>query len=205
MIEKIATQQDGKPSGVRESILAAAAELFAIRGYTATSVREVVEAAGCRKPTLYYYFENKEELYRQVVETSCTRITDTVNSAMAPAGTVRERMRRGLCAYLGLVREQPTTLKLLMAAERQPEAGQPRFDFDAFRLGTVEMIRLMLQRGVQTGELRQNLNVEEAALCLFGMVDYRLVLFLHGTPIPDDYPERLLDLFFNGVGSCLTR
>ena len=39
-----------------------AAKLFAERGYDATSVREIVEAAGVAKPTLYYYFRSKEGL-----------------------------------------------------------------------------------------------------------------------------------------------
>ena len=39
-----------------------AARLFAERGYDATSVREIVEAAGVAKPTLYYYFRSKEGL-----------------------------------------------------------------------------------------------------------------------------------------------
>jgi AcrR family transcriptional regulator len=32
------------------------------KGYTATSVRKIVEEAGVSKPSLYYYFGNKEEL-----------------------------------------------------------------------------------------------------------------------------------------------
>jgi AcrR family transcriptional regulator len=39
-----------------------AARLFAERGYDATSVREIVEAAGVTKPTLYYHFGSKQGL-----------------------------------------------------------------------------------------------------------------------------------------------
>lgn len=43
-------------------ILLAAARLFANRGYAGTSVREIVAMAGVTKPTLYYYFKNKDDL-----------------------------------------------------------------------------------------------------------------------------------------------
>ena len=52
----------------REVLLAAATALFAQKGYAGTSVREIVERAGVTKPVLYYYFENKEGLFRAILE-----------------------------------------------------------------------------------------------------------------------------------------
>ncbi len=49
-------------SKVARHIARVAARLFAERGYDATSVREIVAAAGIAKPTLYYYFRSKEGL-----------------------------------------------------------------------------------------------------------------------------------------------
>jgi AcrR family transcriptional regulator len=46
-----------------EHILAVAARLFADRGYDASSMREIAEAAGVTKPTVYYYFQSKEGLF----------------------------------------------------------------------------------------------------------------------------------------------
>ena len=46
----------------RETILARAAELFARRGYTATSMNEVAEACGVSKPSLYHYVRDKHQL-----------------------------------------------------------------------------------------------------------------------------------------------
>ncbi|MBW2208934.1 MAG: helix-turn-helix transcriptional regulator, partial [Deltaproteobacteria bacterium] len=48
----------------RAVLLEAATALFAQKGYAGTSVREIVERAGVTKPVLYYYFENKEGLFR---------------------------------------------------------------------------------------------------------------------------------------------
>lgn len=185
---------------MRTAILTAAAQLFSERGYGSTSVREVVQAAGCQKPTLYYYFKNKEDLYLQVLQTSCESMDAVVLSRLEAPGTARERLCGALQAYLKEVERDQTILRLVMAAERHPEAGQPFFDFDGLRQRHVEVTRKVLEEGVKNGELRSNVDVEEAVLGLFGMVDHRLVLMLHGRPLPGDYPERLLDLFFNGVG-----
>ena len=46
----------------REEILAAAAGLFAERGYAATSTRLIADTVGIRQASLYYHFANKEQI-----------------------------------------------------------------------------------------------------------------------------------------------
>ena len=54
-------ERKGVEAGVeaRERLLSGATELFASKGYAATTVREIVERAGVTKPVLYYYFRSK--------------------------------------------------------------------------------------------------------------------------------------------------
>lgn len=52
---------------VAEHLSRTALRLFALKGYTATSVNEIVEAAGVTKPMLYYYYGSKEQLARKLV------------------------------------------------------------------------------------------------------------------------------------------
>ncbi|MEU7826581.1 helix-turn-helix domain-containing protein [Catellatospora sp. NPDC049133] len=52
----------------REEILDAAAELFAQRGYAATSTRLIAEAVGIRQASLYYHFDNKEQILAELLE-----------------------------------------------------------------------------------------------------------------------------------------
>lgn len=57
---------EASPS-VAEHLARTALGLFARKGYTATSVNEIVIAAGVTKPTLYYYYGSKEQLARKLV------------------------------------------------------------------------------------------------------------------------------------------
>src|SRR5512134_3197156 len=52
----------------RRDILLAAAEVFARRGYAAATLAELAEAAGFAAPSLYRYFESKEEIFRSLVD-----------------------------------------------------------------------------------------------------------------------------------------
>lgn len=61
-------QASGRPP--REELLYAAAELFTVQGYAATTTRAVAERAGMRQATMYHYFNGKEELLAELLEST---------------------------------------------------------------------------------------------------------------------------------------
>ncbi len=52
----------------KDRILDVAIDLFAQKGFDAVSLREIAEAAGVRKATLYYYFTTKDEILEKILE-----------------------------------------------------------------------------------------------------------------------------------------
>ncbi|GAA4542320.1 TetR/AcrR family transcriptional regulator [Pseudonocardia xishanensis] len=85
-----------------ERILEAAAELFRTRGYAATSVAEVAEAAGLLKGSVYHYIRTKEDLLAAIVEEAhrgTALLGEEITASQAPAvdklRTVVERHLRG--------------------------------------------------------------------------------------------------------------
>ena len=57
-----------RSSGTADRILDAAENLFAEKGYSATSLGDVADRVGIRSPSLYNHFKNKEALYEAVLE-----------------------------------------------------------------------------------------------------------------------------------------
>jgi TetR/AcrR family transcriptional regulator len=62
------------PAAVRERVLDAAERVFARRGYFAATTQELAAEAGIQKRMLFYYFENKDELYARVLDRLLTGI-----------------------------------------------------------------------------------------------------------------------------------
>ena len=66
--------------GQREQILAAAAQLFAQRGYSSSTMAEVAAASGISKATLYHYVRDKQDLLAQITTTHVQRLQTLVQA-----------------------------------------------------------------------------------------------------------------------------
>ncbi|USG64908.1 TetR/AcrR family transcriptional regulator [Brevibacillus ruminantium] len=62
----MARKQEQRSEETKQSILQAAGQLFAERGYDAVTMREIAKEAGCSHTTIYIYFKDKEALLHQL-------------------------------------------------------------------------------------------------------------------------------------------
>jgi TetR/AcrR family transcriptional regulator, cholesterol catabolism regulator len=202
MSEPLSAMRHDPAETLRARILREAARLFAERGYAATSVREIALAAGCTKPALYYHFGGKEQLFVRAIQYETEEITRLVADVTgAEDRPVRDLMTRGMETFIEHVRLHPMGMRLLMRAELWPDEGQPRYDFESLRATHLELIKGLLARGVDEGSVRRDVDLEDAAYALAGIFDQRLQLWLRGEPIPKEFPERAVAIFFDGVAA----
>jgi AcrR family transcriptional regulator len=94
---------------------AAVAAAFAEEGFHRATMDSVAGRAGVAKPTLYRYFESKEELFEAAVSAECERLIDHLSSAYERAQELplHEQIRANTAAYFSYVRENPDTFELL--------------------------------------------------------------------------------------------
>ena len=67
-------------AGTRENLVRAALREFATRGYDGSSVREICAAAGVTTGALYFFFKNKENLFREVISPVMEPLEDLIRS-----------------------------------------------------------------------------------------------------------------------------
>jgi AcrR family transcriptional regulator len=79
----------------KQQLLDAAAALFAERGYAETRVIDIVRAAGVAKGLFYWYFENKEAVFRELVELTRQRMRTQQKRDIDPAANPLARLRQG--------------------------------------------------------------------------------------------------------------
>lgn len=104
-------------------IAKAAARLFATRGYEATSTREIVEAAGVAKPTLYYHFGNKEGLAKALLVDPLAELVARLGEIVAERAGPAATLERILEAHFAYCREDPDRSRFFFAAKFGPPEG----------------------------------------------------------------------------------
>ena len=105
----------------RRRILDAAAEAFAARGYHATSVGQVAEAAGITKPVVYDHFRSKRELFVELLENTRDELLARGTEALGGDAPPVDRIRAAIDAFFAYVEERPAAARVLLT----PPSGEP--------------------------------------------------------------------------------
>ena len=137
-------------------LLDAALALFVEKGFAATRVEEVAARAGVSKGTLFLYFPSKEELFKAVVHENAGRhVADAFREMAGFTGSsaelLREFVRRWWTQYGGTPAAGLTKLMVSEAANF-PELAQ--YYQDEVVGPSHELLRRVLQRGIDRGEFR---------------------------------------------------
>jgi TetR/AcrR family transcriptional regulator len=134
-------------------ILEQALTLFSQRGYGGTSVREICDAAGITKPTLYYFFGSKEGLYRALVDGALEKFRNELPQILAKPGTVQEKLERVAWNHFKNAREQKDLMRFIFALVHGRASDAPATDFVGYYKGICIFLARMLDEAVERGEL----------------------------------------------------
>ena len=140
------------PSPSADRILQGALELFSAKGYEATSVREICEAAGITKPTLYHFYGSKEGVYRALVDGALDDFSRAVTRALQAPGSAVDRLQRVGRAYFERARARRDLCRFIFGLVHNPATSAPRTDFPRFYDELVAQIAAEVEGGVTRGE-----------------------------------------------------
>jgi AcrR family transcriptional regulator len=94
----------------RRELAEAAARLFIERGYPATTIQDIVDAADVSPRTFFRYFPSKEDVITAIASTTMDDALDHL-AGHDPGETLRSVLRAMLAASLGPVRDDPESAR----------------------------------------------------------------------------------------------
>jgi AcrR family transcriptional regulator len=147
----------------QEAILAEAGTEFAERGYEAASLNRIIERAGISKGALYYYFDDKADLFQTVMETAVARMLEAVNWEDPSHFTEEdywERWRLLTERSLELLRGDAWYTRVALAYTRFQDEPVARAALTRLSEEKLEQARAVLARGQELGEVRTDLPLE---------------------------------------------
>ena len=171
-------------------LLDAALDLFVEKGFAATRAEEVAARAGVSKGTLFLYFPSKEELFKAVVRENLSGRFKEWNAEFETfEGSAADMVRYCMKVWwerIGATRASGITKLMISEARNFPELAA-FYQQEVIRPGT-ELIRRILQRGIDSGEFRP-LDLDYAVFSIVSPMIF-LIMMKHslGACVPQDYP-----------------
>jgi AcrR family transcriptional regulator len=105
-----------KKGDTRTAVLENAKRLFAQRGYSGVSVRDIAKACGIRAASLYHHFPNKERLYLATMAFAFADKAEAIVRAVGIDGSPQERLTQFIIRFTTLMAEDPD-FRLLLQRE----------------------------------------------------------------------------------------
>jgi len=186
----------------RGHILRAALSRFAEKGYAATSVQEIVDAAAVTKPALYYHFKSKADLYVALLDWAFDQRQRLMEEAVARGKNLAAQLTELCASSFEFIRKNRELMRLAFATTfaghgevpdnaRCFERGKRSFDY----------LQHLIEDAVARGEVGRRFTPEEMALGFMGMMNFHVMVFLIGAGIPLDRraAERIVELFLSGA------
>jgi AcrR family transcriptional regulator len=167
----------GRGRASRERIVERAAELFAEQGIAATSVDEVLAAAGAGKGQFYHYFRGRDELAAAAVGYRCAQVIAGLTQALGDVSTLAG-LERALAAFatgfeeMGMPGCPIGTLSTEIAGRNEEARLQAAAGFDAWE----RLLAGALERMREHGELRAEAEPAALATGLLASLEGGMVL-----------------------------
>ena len=186
-------------SPVNQRIIDVATELFAQKGYGSTSVRELVEALGVTKPTLYYHFGSKEGLFLATAQAHIDTIEQVVRESLEQGDTLSDKLEALLACNIQFALERPDVLRFLTTCLHQVDHGQPEIDLKTVDTTTYFHLTSAFEAAIERGELSSEFDAVVAAISFLGILRGWTFAAFHGAPIHPDTARTAVHHFLHGI------
>jgi AcrR family transcriptional regulator len=187
-------------STVARHIARVAARLFAERGFDATSVREIVEAAGVAKPTLYYYFGSKEGLAQALLTVPLSNLVSTMRLLVATVDDPTRCLEQVVEAQYAFCRDDPDRARFIYALLFGPLGTDVAGELEPFKADLCGWTEAAVRRLAEV-EIVARPRVEACCVAIRGLILASTLDFLYrDIPLTRDLARQQVDDLLRGFG-----
>jgi AcrR family transcriptional regulator len=179
----------------RAAILNATLELCREQGYAGTSIDGIAKRAGVGKQTIYRWWPSKAAVLQEALNERAHASTDFPDT-----GDVMADLRSQMSTVAELFASEefsPYARGLIAAAQNDPQIA--RSLVSGIVEPRVRACRERLQRAVEQGQIRSDIDLDDAVELLYAPLYYRLLL--RTRPITPHQIDHILELAFHGLHS----
>ncbi len=157
----------------RERVLSAAINEFADKNYNNASMNVVVKAAGISKGALFKYFRSKAGLFGFVYKMALGRVKDYLRQVRdeSEAEDFFTRLEKVMLAGLDFIHGHPGLAAIYYRIVFAGDSPFKREIVEEVHRESLAFIKSLIQKGIERGELRSDLDPELSAFMVEAVVD----------------------------------
>lgn len=184
----------------REEILLEAAKLFASKGFEATSIREIGDAAGILSGSLYHHFKSKEEMLHDILNQFVGKLVPMYEVVISESHDTPETLRNLFTAGLQVSIENTSELLIIMN-ERKFLNRHDEFSYVSDVMQDVERIWYgVLQEGVRGKSFRQDLDLNLVLRMIMDLISATVSWYsVNSRYSVEQIVDNQFELLFNGL------
>ncbi len=187
----------------RENLLDQALTLFSERGYSATSIRDIIQAAGVTQPTLYYHFADKRSLFEELIKRHYETSQQQLEQIIATEVDCEARLRTFVQRSFEFCNADPRVPRLMFQTYYGPRVAEIDGILDKLTDRRFRLVKKIMQEGIAEGQLRPS-DPDFLALSVCCLMDQPMNLLSRrsrpGRNLTKDLANSLVHLFLQGAG-----
>lgn len=180
----------------RHEIFHQVVNVFLKKGFQETSMREIAEAAGLGKSTLYDYFKTKDEILVYFFEDQLGDLAEEAQKIAVQNSAADKRLRQITEKYIeNLQANKNLFMKLSLESQRLKLESQKQIQEK--RHAYQDLIRTLIDEGIREGVFRKVNSLLAARLLISAMAP--VIFGSRSTGSPQEMMKDTLDIFFKGI------
>lgn len=184
---------------MKDKIKEQSISLFERKGFSETSIQDIVEALNVTKGTFYYYYSSKEQLLMDIHKEYIDDLLQRQQKILDSGESQKEKLKSVIHLLISDIARNGDSGKVFFREMRhltEDNATDIKKRREQFRLNIEEIIR----RGAKTGEFRKQLRPDMTALAVLGITNWTYQWFnASGELAADELAELYSSIVLDGI------
>ena len=182
----------------RAEIIEAAMSLFAKKGYHETTMNDVVKASNTSKGTLYYYFDNKQELFETMINDVISKLYNNFEEIADKDFSVRDKLKKMIEVHANFYKKN-YKLAFSIFMEGKKIDTDCKEEIWRWHKKFNSLVEGVMSDGVEEGLLKDK-NLKLMAFSFLGLTNSFGPSVFEGDYEVEELVDYTYELFLEGVG-----
>ncbi|MEC1613111.1 fatty acid metabolism transcriptional regulator FadR [Bacillus mojavensis] len=181
-------------------IIDAAVEVIAENGYHQSQVSKIAKQAGVADGTIYLYFKNKEDILISLFKEKMGQFIERMEEDIKEKATAKEKLALVISKHFSLLAGDHN-LAIVTQLELRQSNLELRQKINEILKGYLNILDSILTEGIQSGELKEGLDVRLARQMVFGTIDETVTTWVMNDQKYDlaALSDSVLELLVSGI------